>query len=86
MSDTLILGIETSCDDTAAAVVNNGHEVLSDVLHTQDVVHAPYGGVVPEFASRVHIEVVDRVVREAIAQAHFHSVNCMPLPSRKVRD
>lgn len=70
MSDTLILGIETSCDDTAVAVVKNGREVLSDVLHTQDVVHAPYGGVVPECASRVHIEVVDRVVREAIAQAN----------------
>ncbi|HHZ83594.1 MAG TPA: tRNA (adenosine(37)-N6)-threonylcarbamoyltransferase complex transferase subunit TsaD [Nitrospirales bacterium] len=69
VGDTLILGIETSCDDTAAAVVKNGHEVLSDILHTQEVVHAPYGGVVPEFASRVHIEVVDRVVREAIAQA-----------------
>lgn len=70
MGDTLILGIETSCDDTAAAVIRNGHEVLSGILHTQEVVHAPYGGVVPEFASRVHIEVVDRVVRDAMAQAN----------------
>ena len=69
MTDALILGIETSCDDTAAAVVKNGRQVLSDVLHTQELVHAPYGGVVPEFASRVHIEVVDHVVRGAIAQA-----------------
>tara|TARA_B100000315_G_C14588341_1_gene594354 strand:+ start:3079 stop:4149 length:1071 start_codon:yes stop_codon:yes gene_type:complete len=79
MSDTLILGIETSCDDTAAAVVKNGHEVLSDVLHTQEAVHAPYGGVVPEFASRVHLETVDSVVREAITQAnvqlaHLHAI------------
>ncbi len=70
VGDTLILGIETSCDDTAAAVVKNGHEVLSNILHTQETVHAPYGGVVPEFASRVHIEVVNRVVREAIIQAN----------------
>lgn len=67
--DTLILGIESSCDETAAAVVKNGREVLSNVIHTQIAVHERYGGVVPEIASRRHIEVIDEVIDEALQKA-----------------
>lgn len=61
-----VLGIETSCDETSAAVLLGPHEVLSNVVLSQDEVHAPYGGVVPELASRRHIETIDGVVREAL--------------------
>ena len=60
-----ILGIETSCDETAAAVVKDGREVLSSVVYTQIPLHQPYGGVVPEIASRAHIEKISEVVRTA---------------------
>ena len=63
-----ILGIETSCDETAAAVVRDGREVLSNVVYTQIPLHQPYGGVVPEIASRAHIEKISEVVRAAIDQ------------------
>jgi N6-L-threonylcarbamoyladenine synthase len=62
----LTLGIETSCDDTAAAVVENGNRVLSSVVQNQDDLHSPFGGIVPEMASRRHLEVIDSVVRRAI--------------------
>jgi N6-L-threonylcarbamoyladenine synthase len=65
----LILGIETSCDDTAAAVVRDGHEVLSSIVSTQDQIHAPFGGIVPEMASRSHLEKIDNVVAQAIDKA-----------------
>jgi len=64
-----ILGIETSCDETAAAVVRDGREVLSSVVYTQIPLHRPYGGVVPEIASRAHVEKISGIVREALAQA-----------------
>lgn len=64
-----ILGIETSCDETAAAVVRDGYEVLSSTVHTQIALHAPYGGVVPEIASRNHIEMIPKVVRKAVEDA-----------------
>ena len=64
-----ILGIETSCDETAAAVVANGREVLSDVVQTQIDLHGRFGGVVPELASRRHIEVILPVVETALARA-----------------
>lgn len=64
-----ILGIETSCDETAAAVVRDGREVLSNVVYTQIPLHVPYGGVVPEIASRAHIEKISEVVRTAIGQS-----------------
>ena len=57
-----ILGIETSCDETAAAVVKDGREVLTNVVYTQIPLHKPYGGVVPEFASRAHVEKIGEVV------------------------
>ena len=64
-----ILGIETSCDETAAAVVRDGREVLSNVVYTQIPLHVPYGGVVPEIASRAHIEKISEVVKTAMAEA-----------------
>lgn len=69
MSDAVILGIESSCDETAAAVVKNGREVLSNVIISQIDTHTIYGGVVPEIASRKHIEVIVQVVGEALKQA-----------------
>lgn len=66
---TVILGIETSCDETAAAVVRDGREVLSNVVASQHELHAEYGGVVPELASRAHAERVLPIVREALARA-----------------
>ncbi|MCW5732948.1 MAG: tRNA (adenosine(37)-N6)-threonylcarbamoyltransferase complex transferase subunit TsaD [Enhydrobacter sp.] len=66
-----ILGIETSCDETAAAVVENGRLALSNVVASQAEMHAKYGGVFPEVASRQHIKVIDTVVEEALAQAHL---------------
>ncbi|MFV0497215.1 MAG: tRNA (adenosine(37)-N6)-threonylcarbamoyltransferase complex transferase subunit TsaD [Candidatus Fimivivens sp.] len=64
-----ILAIESSCDETAAAVVENGHSVLSSVVYTQIAEHGLYGGVVPEIASRRHIEKIDTVVSQALSQA-----------------
>ena len=61
-----ILGIETSCDETAAAVVRDGREVLSNVVYTQIPLHQPYGGVVPEIASRANVEKISQVVGEAL--------------------
>ena len=61
-----ILGIETSCDETACAVVKDGREVLANVVYTQIPLHQPYGGVVPEVASRAHIEKIHGVVQEAM--------------------
>ena len=69
MNDTLILGIESSCDETAAAVVKNGRCVLSNVISSQIDIHTLYGGVVPEIASRKHIERINPVIKEALAQA-----------------
>jgi len=66
---TRILGIETSCDETAAAVVADGKEILSNVVASQDEAHRKYGGVVPELASREHLRQIVPVVREALAQA-----------------
>lgn len=64
-----ILAIETSCDETAAAVVENGRRVLSNVISSQIELHKLYGGVVPEIASRKHIEKIDQVIRQALEEA-----------------
>lgn len=69
MKDVLILGIESSCDETAAAVVKNGREVLSNVISSQIAIHTLYGGVVPEIASRKHIEKINQVIEEALREA-----------------
>src|SRR6266581_3856128 len=66
---TRILGIESSCDETAAAVVADSREILSSVVASQIDVHRKYGGVVPELASREHLRQIVPVVREALAQA-----------------
>ncbi len=71
MKDILILGIESSCDETAAAVVKNGREVLSNVINTQIALHKKFGGVVPEVASRRHIETIDAVIDEALSEANI---------------
>jgi N6-L-threonylcarbamoyladenine synthase len=68
-STPTLLGIETSCDETSAAVLTGVHGVRSNVVATQFEVHAKYGGVVPELASRAHIENLDGVIQEAMQQA-----------------
>ncbi|MCQ2511070.1 MAG: tRNA (adenosine(37)-N6)-threonylcarbamoyltransferase complex transferase subunit TsaD [Lachnospiraceae bacterium] len=67
--DILILAIESSCDETAAAVIKNGRTVLSNVISSQIALHTLYGGVVPEIASRKHIEKINQVIEEALLQA-----------------
>ncbi|MBI2191437.1 MAG: tRNA (adenosine(37)-N6)-threonylcarbamoyltransferase complex transferase subunit TsaD [Planctomycetes bacterium] len=64
-----LLGIETSCDETAAAVVRDGREVLSNVVCSQQILHGRYGGVVPELACRAHIEAITPAIQEALGQA-----------------
>jgi N6-L-threonylcarbamoyladenine synthase len=68
-ADTLVLGIETSCDETAAALVMGGHDVVSNVVSTQVELHARYGGVVPEIASRAHLDTLNPVIAQAIVEA-----------------
>ncbi len=67
--DVLILAIESSCDETAASVVKNGREVLSNVISSQIALHTQFGGVVPEIASRKHIEKINQVIEQALADA-----------------
>lgn len=69
MKDHLILGIESSCDETAAAVVKNGREILSNVIASQADFHEQYGGVVPELASRMHVEAVNPTIMKALSDA-----------------
>ena len=70
MKDILVLGIESSCDETSAAVVKNGREVLSNVINSQIKIHEKFGGVVPEIASRSHTEVINQVVTQALEEAN----------------
>ena len=65
----LLLTIETSCDETAAAVVRDGRFILSSVVSSQVAIHAEYGGVVPEIASREHLEMITPVIRQALEEA-----------------
>src|SRR6266852_3841452 len=69
MAGAYILGIESSCDETAAAVVRSGEEIVSNVVFSQISTHVPYGGVVPELASREHLRAIVPVVRKALADA-----------------
>jgi len=69
--DIYILAIESSCDETAAAVVKNGREVLSNVIYSQIALHTEYGGVVPEIASRKHIEKINQVILQALSEAEM---------------
>jgi N6-L-threonylcarbamoyladenine synthase len=79
MADAYILGIESSCDETAAAVVRSGEQVISNVVASQIALHQPYGGVVPELASREHLRAIVPVVRQALAEANqtFTSVDAI---------
>src|SRR3989475_7882622 len=69
MSDAYILGIESSCDETAAAVVRSGEKIVSNVVFSQIATHQPYGGVVPELASREHLRAIVPVVRQSFEEA-----------------
>jgi len=69
MKDILILGIETSCDETSASVVKNGRQVLSNVISSQVALHQKYGGVVPEIASRKHVELIMPVIHQSLEEA-----------------
>ena len=71
MKDVYILGIESSCDETAIAVVKNGREILSNVINSQIPIHEKFGGVVPEIASRCHIEVINQIMKKALAEANI---------------
>ena len=75
MGDVNILAIESSCDETAAAVVRNGREVLSNVIFSQIDLHTLYGGVVPEIASRKHIEKINQVIGQALGEAGMELCN-----------
>lgn len=79
MKDITILGIETSCDETSASIVKNGREVLSNVINSQIDIHEKFGGVVPEIASRKHIEAISIVVKEALDRANmtFEDINAI---------
>src|SRR6266516_7070152 len=79
MSSTYILGIESSCDETAAAVVRSGEETISNVVASQVATHQPYGGVVPELASREHLRAIVPVVRQALAEANrtYESIDAL---------
>ena len=70
MKDILTLGIESSCDETSVAVVKNGRKILSNIIDTQIPIHEKYGGVVPEIASRNHIEAISRVTKLALKEAN----------------
>ncbi len=84
MKDILILGIESSCDETAAAIVKNGREILSNVVNSQIAVHQQFGGVVPEIASRKHIENIGLVVKSACQQAglSYEDVDAIAVTNR----
>ena len=71
MKDIIVLGIESSCDETAVAIVKNGREVLANVIHSQIDIHEKFGGVVPEIASRNHVEAISTVVKKALEQAEL---------------
>ena len=70
MKDILIMGIESSCDETSVAIVKNGRQVLSNVINSQIKIHEKFGGVVPEIASRCHTEVINQVMKEALKEAN----------------
>jgi N6-L-threonylcarbamoyladenine synthase len=79
VTDAYILGIESSCDETAAAVVRSGEQLISNVVASQIATHQPYGGVVPELASREHLRAIVPVVRQALAGANqtYNSVDAI---------
>ena len=66
---TLVLGIESSCDETAAALVTGDRQILAQAIASQEAEHSPYGGVVPEIAARAHVESLDRIIAAALEDA-----------------
>lgn len=70
MKDLIVLGIESSCDETSVSVVKNGREVLSNIINSQIDIHTEYGGVVPEIASRCHTEVINQITKKALKEAN----------------
>ena len=68
MKDILIMGIESSCDETSVSIVKNGREVLSNCINSQIKIHEEYGGVVPEIASRCHTEVINGIMKESLKE------------------
>ena len=80
----LVLGIESSCDETAAAVLNNGSEILSSIISNQINIHSKYGGVVPELAGRSHVESIHLVIEKALDEAEESPI-LPPFPSREGR-
>jgi len=70
LKDILIMGIESSCDETSVSIVKNGREVLSNVINSQIKIHEEYGGVVPEIASRCHTEVINQIMKESLKEAN----------------
>ncbi len=83
--DVYILAVESSCDETAAAVVKNGRWVLSNVISSQIALHTLYGGVVPEIASRKHIENIDGVIRQALTDAGMTLAEMYHSPAAQCR-
>ena len=71
MKDTYILGVESSCDETAVAIVKNGREILSNIISSQVPIHEKFGGVVPEIASRNHVEAISNVTKKALKEANI---------------
>ncbi|MHA1544084.1 MAG: tRNA (adenosine(37)-N6)-threonylcarbamoyltransferase complex transferase subunit TsaD, partial [Alphaproteobacteria bacterium] len=67
--EKIVLGIETSCDDTAVGIVTSGKKILANVVYNQFKEHAPYGGVVPEIAARAHVDHLDEMVKKALKEA-----------------
>lgn len=75
MKDIIIMGIESSCDETSVAIVKNGREVLSNCINSQIKIHEEYGGVVPEIASRCHTEVINAIMKQALKEANLSLEN-----------
>ena len=69
MKDVIILGIESSCDETSVAVVKNGRKVMANIINSQIEIHEKFGGVVPEIASRSHVEAISEVTKQALEKA-----------------
>ena len=76
----LVLGIETSCDETAAAIVRDGREIVSSVIASQVPIHKRFGGVVPELASREHLDKIVPIVEEAFVRAGIYFSSTRPIP------
>ena len=80
---TLILALESSCDETACAIIKDGKEILSNIVSSQINVHTQYGGVVPEVASRIHVENISTVIDEALKKANLQWMILMRLRIHK---